>query len=231
MPFVYRKLIATIGVAGMIAGGQSVSAETELSLAGHWQSEMGLHVDIAKDAAGNYFGTVSQPNQNMNGLLLIEATLEDDQVYIIAREDQPLYGTLSADGQTIDGTLEMMNMQYPVSFTRTGDAVIETATFDAVDPRFVGTWEGIVAGMAVELKVSNHAGRSRVEVVNLFEGGLRIPASSVVAEGTSLTVELAAVSGSFTGDLSSDGNQLQGSFRQPGSQGSMTLTRQGPVVQ
>lgn len=226
MVFVRKSLIALLGVAWLFVSSHLAAQQSTASLEGHWESDIGVQVDIGRDSQGGYYGTFSQPDQNLHGLLLIEASLKGNDVAIVVREDEPFSGTLSADGQSIAGALAAMSMEVPVSFNRTGAAILNLATIATIDPRFTGTWHGSIAGTEINLRVVNHDdGSASVELINLLQGSLRIPAAAAAVEGSRLTVELPAIGGSLAAALSDDGAQIQGTFKLGANESAVTLAR------
>ena len=231
---VVRLLVPALFVVAVCVVPASVAAETAATLNGHWaapaadpQAAMGVEFDIAQDADGNYYGTMSQPSQNLQGLLLVYVALEDGEVTVAARNDQSLTGRLSDDGNTLTADWNIMNMQFPLTLERSGEArFAEVVPSAAVAEEFTGKWRGNLAGTLLDLSVINHAdGTVSAEVVNLSEGGLRVPAATVVAQGRSLSLDLKAVGGSYAGDLNADGSEISGTFSTGASQNTIVFTR------
>ena len=231
-----KSIALSTGFIALTGCQHSFNADSRpaIDLSGHWQgqvenpqSAMGIEMDIERDSNGNHHGTMSQVDQNLRGLPLLDVRVENQEITILAREDQPLVGTLSEDGQTFTGAIYAMNFEIPVTLTRNGAARFATPTVSAaVDQRFTGEWHANMVGNQIVLRVANHADNSATaELVNLSQGGLRIPAAAIAAEGLQLQLDLSAVGGSFTGELSSDGQQIAGSYLEGTTRSPLSFVR------
>ena len=115
----------------------------------------------------------------------------------------------------------------PFTLTRTGDAKIATP---AGGPRLgndlVGSWDGTldVKGTLVRLTLTmtnRPDGTSAASFVNVDEG-LEIPVSAITQAGSSVTLEIKSIGGSYTGSVNGAGTELAGTFSQ--GTGSVPLT-------
>jgi hypothetical protein len=122
-------------------------------------------------------------------------------------------------------------MALPFSIVRSGDAQIRTTAKGSALPKvFEGNWTGTIAshGSRLVLILANDPnGTSTAVLITQDEGGLRIPG---VAEhnGTSLSVELGVIAGSYTAKLSEDGTKLSGTYMQKGRSIPLTFRRDTP---
>ena len=223
-----------IMITALLLGAQTVLSQTTADLSGRWESlspdpdiPSTVIIDIAKDGSGSFHGTLSQPAENINGLPLIDVQLDGRTVLIIAREDQPLRGQLSEDGQSIDGVMDTFNFQIPLLLTRTGPALIDPPVRNPmVNKKFEGRWNGNLGGSALTLKISNNAdSTSTAEIVNESQGGLRVPAANVTADELHLVLELKAVGGSFDGEINAEGTEIIGNYVQGNAKSPLTFRR------
>lgn len=203
-----------------------IYAEQSVDPSGHWEGtiqspigSMSVNVDLAKNAAGELRGTLGSPEENLKGLPLLKVSIEGNTVSFEAREDQPFSGTLSADGKSLSGSLSLMGSSIPLSFVRTGEAQIEAPEKSPrISQKLEGTWTGIIAEQGEQLHLvltlaNEPAGGASGRIVNLDEGGITVPAT-IQESGSSVALQFKAVAGSFAGQLSDDGTELAGTYKQ-----------------
>jgi len=93
----------------------------------------------------------------------------------------------------------------------------------------VGDWQGTLKAGAVSLRIAVHIaadanGQFSGTLDSLDQGARGIPLAAIVVGNSQLTFTVPAVSGSFTGKLSDDGNTIDGSWTQ-GASLPLVLTR------
>jgi len=185
MPHAHRMLLAA---ALTLVAASPTLAQKPADPSGHWEGslhapgmEIPFAVDLAGDGQGHIAGTVTLQAERIKGLPLLKVTVEGTSIGFYARTDQPLTGTLSADGMTISGDYFAEGTTVPFTLTRKGDAAIDaTPTSPAIAPALEGTWRAVVAARGQELHVvltlqNRGDGRATAQLVNLDQGGLRIP--------------------------------------------------------
>jgi hypothetical protein len=229
-----RVAYLSLVVVALAATLALVHAQAVPDVSGHWEGSLEVPtgpvlmvLDIAKDARGALGGTVSQPAQGINGLPLLKVLIEGQKVTIAARDDQPFSGVLGDDGKSIAGALSLEGYNIPVTFTRIGDAKIDAPVKSpTVDKRFEGAWHGTAGNSDIVLTITNRAdGTAIAELVNMSEGGLRVPVARIKPEGARLTLELKAISGSYEGEVNVDGTELSGIYKQGQMQEPITFRR------
>jgi uncharacterized protein len=72
------------------------------------------------------------------------------------------------------------------------------------------------------LSIANDEDGATARVVNLDQGSLEIPASTITVSESKVTLEFASIGAAFSGVLAADGTAIAGTFSQ--SQGSAPLT-------
>jgi hypothetical protein len=207
-------------------------------LAGHWEGslqtpamEIPFAIDVARNARGQLVGTVNLPAEHIKGLPLLKVAIDGASVSFYARADQPLAGTLSADGQTLTGDYFAGGATMPFSMTRSGEAHVEPPTASAaVTPDLEGTWTGVIRAngleLHVELQIANTGnGEATAHLVNLDQGGLRLPVV-VAQDHSTVTLTSTVVASGFTGSLNAASGELTGTFTQ-GSQSVPVTFRRG----
>jgi hypothetical protein len=231
-----RTLYLALAAVMIIAATSPIGAQSP-DPTGHWEGTISLPtgqtstfaVDLVADGHGRLGGTIDLPDEQIRGLPLQSVEVDGTVVTLVARSDQPMTGTLSADGRSFTGALSIEGVDVPVTMTRTGDAhVTRSRPSHPIDDALQGTWNGTLAGSApihVVLTLSNGAAGSRGTLVNLDEGGLTIPLSAISERGSDVTLELDSVGGSFTGELSHDGARLAGTYTEHRHATTITFTR------
>ena len=209
-------------------------AQTPADPSGHWEGtiqtpEMSVpfEVDFTRNAKGEITGTINLPAERILGLPLAKVKIDGAKVMFHVRADQPLTGTLSADGQSITGDMTASGGTAPFTMTRTGAARIETPMPNApVGTALEGTWRGTIdsrmGSMRLVLEVANTTAGATARLINLDQGSLTIPATTITQDGTRLTLVFKSIDGTFTGTLNAAGTELAGTISQ--RQGTMPLT-------
>lgn len=191
-------------------------------LSGHWEGsiqapaiEVPFALDVVKGGAGEFAGTVNLPADRLTGLPLLRVALEGTTVSFYARADQPLTGTLSADGTTVTGDYFAEGGSAPFSMMRKGAAQVYPAPSSGPIGRDLeGTWDGIIAanGLEVHVRLSlvnrpDH--RSTGYLVNMDQGGLRLPLA-IAQDGSSVTLTTPVTTIVFTGTVDAGAGEFRG---------------------
>jgi len=223
MPKSPRTLVA---VTFCLLTAPPLMAQTTPDLTGHWEgsvqapaSDVAFAIDIARDGGRQLTGTMSLPAERIKGLPLLKVAVDGTTVTFYARADQPLTGTLSADGRTVTGDYFAGGMTMPFSMTRQGDARVEPRpTSAAVSADLAGVWAGVIAAngleIHVQLTVANTGdGTATADLVNLDQGGLRLPLA-VSQDGAAVTLTSTVVASGFSGTLNTTAGELAGTYTQ-----------------
>jgi hypothetical protein len=199
---------------------------------GHWEGaiqtpemSIGIEVDLARSSGHELVGTISVPPQNLRGLpLIIEAAQGRSLSFRFrgAAGNRHFQGTISDDGKTISGEFTQSGFALPFSLRRTGDARIDAPVKSAaVGKELEGPWSATLEGTypngiqrRIILMLSNQPdGTSTGTVVNPGDG-LEIPITSITQKALSVTLDLRAVNGSYTGRVNAEGTELVGTLIQ-----------------
>jgi hypothetical protein len=228
-----RVAIGLFTLTSLFFAAVPARAQTAVDPSGHWEGtiqapemETTIEVDLARDAAGVLMGTFAQPGERLTGLLLSDFALEGRSIrfQIKGKKGERAFdGQLSDDGKTIIGTFTMQGFPMPFRLTRTGDARIEApAASPRLGDELVGSWDGTLDVKGTQLRLTltmanRPDGTSVASILNIDQG-LEIPVSAITQTGTSLTLALKSINGSYTGAVNSAGTELVGAFSQgPGS--------------
>src|SRR4051812_7863913 len=165
MQFNCRALIAA---ALFVASSVPARAQQPTDPSGHWQGalqtpsmQVPFDLDLAKDAAGRFSGTLSVAAQKIKGLPLTKVAAEGTTLNFQARSAQPVTGVVSEDRQSIPGDLLIRGTSLPFTLTRNGAAQIEAPRRSAaLSKQLEGTWTAtlIVEGAPHQLVMTlvNH---------------------------------------------------------------------------
>jgi hypothetical protein len=191
---------------------------------GHWEgtitAQFGtirIELDLTKSADGTPTATFSVPERKLNGLPMLTLTVDGNTIaFEPAAIGARFKGDVSTDGTELAGIFEASAGTLPVTLTRTGDARVITAPRNAaIEKRFEGTWNGTLyvdGGKRIQLTMANRPDNTSAgTMVSVDEAGLTLPVG-IVQDGTTLKLDVPAVSSSYSGALSADGEELVGTF-------------------
>ncbi|HYS52365.1 MAG TPA: hypothetical protein VER58_01210 [Thermoanaerobaculia bacterium] len=204
---------------------------------GHWEGtiraaekDVKIEFDLTKNG-----GTFNLPARNLKALPLSNVVVHDGKVTfeIKGAGGGTFEGTLSADGQSIEGTFAMrgpdpsQSMEMPFSLKRTGDARIEEAPKSApIGKELEGKWSGTleVEGKQkqVGITLTNYPDGSSTGT--LTSDGMQIAINTIVQKGNSITLDVKNVGGSYSGTLQDDGT-IAGTWTQPPFVGPLDFKR------
>jgi len=110
-------------------------------------------------------------------------------------------------------------------------ALILVGTASAQAPSAVGDWQGILDAGAQKLRLVFHIQQGDADTLtatmdSLDQGAMGIPVNSVLLENRNLTIRMPNIGMSYSGELSGNGQQIAGTFRQGGGELPLTLHRQ-----
>ena len=226
-------VIAVLFVAASVAARAQQPADPS----GHWQGalqtpsmQVPFDLDLAKDAAGRFSGTLSVPVQKIKGLPLTKVAVDGAALSFQARSDQPFTGVLSEDRQSITGEFLISGNSLPFTLTRNGAAQIEAPRKSAaLSKQLEGTWTAtlIVEGMPHQLVMTlvNHPdGSASGRIVNESEGGLELPIA-IAQQGSAVTIETLPLASTVTATLNGDGTELDGTIAQGPATAHITFRR------
>ena len=231
MSFLLRLLTSALSALLSLT---SLWGQVGPDVTGHWEGlihapEMAVafEVDFARDRKGVLVGTINLPAERIRRLPLTKVAVSGSSITFQARSDQPLTGVVAADGKTITGDMSAMGGTAPFTLTRTGEAQIDTPKRQApVGKALEGNWNGSLAArmgaMRLVLSIANDEDGATARVVNLDQGSLEIPASTITMSGSTVTLEFASIGASYAGTLSPNGSELAGTFSE--ARGSVPLT-------
>jgi hypothetical protein len=213
-------------VGGVVAG----FAQTAPNAAGHWQGkiqipdhELGVTVDLAKDAKGAWVGSMSVLGSTSIDVPLSAISIEGSAVRFSATLPQPskFEARLSADAGSLAGTASSAAGEAPFQMTRSGEANVKVPLPSSVlSKEFEGSWQGMLeAGgksRRIGLRISPAAdGTATAVLIVIEQGNLEIPAATVTIRDKELQLAAPAVSGTYRGTLTN--GEIAGEWAQGGN--------------
>jgi len=207
---------------------------------GHWEGsvtdnnrEIGLTLDLAKNAKAEWIASMGLPSRNTTGLVVMDVVVNGKSVKFVAVQLQmaPFDLTLGPDGQ-MTGTVSRAQGLLPVTFKRTGEAKVELIPGSpAVSKELEGDWEGSLAppnapsgGIRVVFHFKNKPDNT---VAATMDSGLSasmvgMPLNDVKQTGQKVAFGIRIANASFEGTLNQEGTELIGTLVHDG--GSLPLT-------
>ncbi len=194
--------------------------------AGHWEGaiqtpegELAIVVDLVQGEQGAWTGTISIPAQNLKGFELSDIAVSGKSVKFAMKGvpgDPAFDGKLGEDGKTISGPFTQGGQEITFKLTRTGDASISKST--PITKELEGNWEGTLDAEGTKLrlivKLANKDGVGTGTMISVDQGAAEIPIARVIQKGAGVSLEVPAVAGNYTGELSKDGAQISGEWAQ-----------------
>ena len=223
-----RRLIVLGGILGFLAAWCWAQAASPGS--GHWEGavqtpngDMVMIVDLTRNPAGLWIGSLSLPAGNVNEVPLSTISVDSGAVRF-SMADTPgapsFEGRLSADANELSGTATTPNGAAPFQLKRKGDANVKLPPASStLSKDFEGNWEGAIeAGgnrLRILLKLSRAAdGSATGTMISVDQGNQEFPVSSITISDKQLKLDVRAVGGTYNGTLGAngeiDGNWTQG---------------------
>lgn len=219
-------------------------AQNGLDPSGHWSGSidlpagsLDLEFELAKSSAGEFFGTVTIPDQGVKAVPLTHIVVTDRsigfQIIQSAQGDNLFDATLASVGHEMSGTFT--HKPYAMNFhvSRTGDArLTPPGASTPIEKALEGEWAGAldVEGQTlhVALTLSTLAdGTAAATLVSVDQGNLKIPVNSVVQHGVDVALDVRMVGGTFAGVHNAGTHELKGTWTQGPLTVPLTLTRVG----
>jgi hypothetical protein len=217
------KAIAILTMCGLLAAAAATS-----DASGHWEGkiqlpgrELGMTVDLARNAQGAWVGSMSLLGSSAADVPLEKLTVRDTAVNFAAYlpDFASFEGRLSEDRGGLSGTASNASGGVPFRLARTGEAHVNVPPPNSVlSKEFDGVWEGALAEdgktLRVRLKLTPGAdGLATASLTSVDQGSQEIPVTTVTIEGQQLQVEARGVSGIYKGTLGANG-EIAGEWSQ-----------------
>ena len=221
-----RQLLATVTLLTFALCGDAIARQSTPPPSGHWVgtleagASLGVEVDLARQGANGWRGTLSVPAQGQKGVPLSDVTVKNTSVEFAIKGgmgDPRFKGELSADGKTITGTFSQGGGSLPLTLTWKGEPQFEAPVTNApVSKALLGTWEGTldVKGtmLRLVLTLANGPDGATGTLVSVDQNNFEMPVSKITSEGSHVKLAITMVSGGFEGDVK--GDELAGTWTQ-----------------
>jgi pimeloyl-ACP methyl ester carboxylesterase len=212
-------------------------AVTPESFVGDWEGTLeALHLRVVlhlKHDGGKWTATMDSPDQGGYGAICDEARVDGAKLYLaLDAVDMEFDGTLSKNGNEIEGIFTQHGQRLPLTLARSGGtpkAAPAAPPVDASQQRFAGDWAGALdAGMKLRLVVhlTLKDGAWSGTMDSLDQGANGMPINSIIIiDGATLRFEMAAIGGRYEGTMSDDGQSIKGTWSQGGGSLPLDLKR------
>jgi hypothetical protein len=217
-----------------------VSAQTGPS--GHWEGsiqapekEVKIEVDLGRNAKGELIGAFSNPTFGERNFPLSNVVANGSAVSFEIKASAGggvFKGVVAADGKSMEGNFVMEHMEIPFALHRTGEPRFETVPpIPRVTKELEGIWIGTLqAGEAqkqIGLTVINQPdGTASAKVVS--SEGVEIPITAISQKGSSVSLDIKNIGGTYAGTLNAAGTELTDTWTQGKFVGALTF-RRGPA--
>jgi hypothetical protein len=193
---------------------------------GHWEGaftagnrEIGLTLDLAKNARSEWIASMSIPSENATGLVVMDVVVNGNSVKFVGVELMMAKFdlTLGPDGR-MTGTLTNGQNSTPIDFKRTGEARVELIPASpAVSKELEGDWEGSLQtpGRAFRMvfHFNNRADQTVAATIDTPDSGaMGLPLNNVKQTGQKVEFGVKIAHGAFQGVLNPEGTELAGQF-------------------
>jgi hypothetical protein len=219
-----------VGFVFLVSGAVAGFAQNAPNAAGHWQGkiqipdhELGVTVDLARNAKGAWIGSMSVLGSTSIDVPLSGIVIDGSAVRFSAPlpQQSKFEGRLSADAASLSGTASSAAGEAPFQMTRSGEANVKVPPRSSVlSKEFEGSWEGVLESggksRRIGLRISAAAdGTATAVLIVIEQGNLEIPVSTVTIRDQELQLAAPAVSGSYRGTLAN--GQITGEWAQGGN--------------
>ena len=185
----------------------ALTSRAEESLAGRWEGsasipehELKLVVDLARDDAGHWIGSIIIPGLGVKGTALSDIVVNGGEVSFALKSEsgRSLESTFKAkagDNKTLTGTFTEAGNTAPLALTKVGAPQVEAPTHStAITKELEGEWKGsyelLGYSRQVSLKLKNDDKKGAgAELVIVGKKVNNLPVNLIEQEGTRISVD------------------------------------------
>jgi hypothetical protein len=192
--------------------------------AGHWAGaftadgrEIGVSLDLARNAKAEWIASMGVPSQNATGLVVKDLAVRGNSVKFMAVELQMArLDLVLADGKLAGTITGPRGGSIPIEFKRTGEANVQLpATSPAVSKDLEGDWTGTLKTPGPELQIEVHFKNQPDDTVLATidipaQNAMGMPINDVKQAGDKVEFGLKIAHASFQGTLNKDRSELVG---------------------
>jgi hypothetical protein len=216
-----RRLAHFSIAAALLAAPSAWSQENP---SGHWEGvarvesgQIGLSLDLAKNAASEWEASMGVPSGNATGLVVADLTVSGGSVRFTGVELQMAKFDLTLGaGGVMKGTMSNAQGPVPIEFRRMGEAKVEIiAPSPAVSKELEGDWEGTLQGPGQAFPLVFHfKNRPDKTVAASIDSPARnamgLPLDHVRQTGEKVEFGVKIAQSTFRGALNKEGTELAG---------------------
>jgi hypothetical protein len=208
---------------------------------GHWEGtlktdnrEIGISLDIAKNAKSEWNASMGLPSENMTGLVVNDIAVNDKSVKFVAVEFMmaKVDLTLEPDG-SMKGTITTPQGPgpAPIEFKRTGEAKVALIPVSpAVSKGLEGDWEGSLQmpnrAVRIIFHFKNQPNKTVAATIDTPDsGGMGLPLNDVKQTGQKVELGIKIAHARFQGTLNPECTELAGQFSHEENQAPLTLRK------
>jgi len=186
-----------------------------------------LHLKVS--ASGALEGSLDSVDQGAMGLPCANFRLGEKELsFDVPSVGGTWHGTVSSDGATLDGSWSQ-GQEMPLVFRR-DEPFVPAEKPSHVDGIWLGTLEAAGAKLRIQFQLkSDRAGKEYCSMDSLDQGATGIPCDKVESNGDHYSFDVSSIKGRWSGTLSPDGNQLDGTWSQ-GADLPLRLVRQTVAI-
>ena len=199
----------------------------QMGPAGHWEGSLaagdqpiGLSLDVAKDAKGEWIASMGVPSEHATGLVVMNLAVNGSSVKFVALELMmaKVELTVGPDG-VMKGTFTGPQGSQPIEFKRTGEGKPERIPASpAVSKELEGDWEGALAmgnrTFRIIFHFRNQPDKTVAATIDTPDtGGMGMPLNGVKQTRQELEVGIRIAHASFKGTLNKEGTEIVGQFQ------------------
>jgi hypothetical protein len=211
-----RLIFCTAGLVALSALGLAQTSTP----AGRWEgtikterADLPIVVDLAPGPKGAWIGSITVTGSTSVDVPLGDLAIKAKMVRFTAHVPvlATFDGTLATEAGTMTGTASSTLGETTFQLKRTGEAQVKIPpASSALKKEFTGSWEGTLdAGgkqRRIGLKLSAASdGTAKGTLIALDRGNVEIPFTTVTIKGRELQLETRALSGTFRGTISDQG--------------------------
>jgi len=207
----------------------------EPQITGTWQGtlkagpqELHLVLHISQGSTGALKASLDSVDQNAYGIPVTSISLNSPKLNFTIDSIHGSYeGMVAADGKSIDGTWTQ-GQSSPLNFTRTAQtakAEPKPAKPSDIDGAWLGTLDTGMVKLRVVFHIWNTDHGLAATLDSPDQGAKGIPVTSVVRDGSKLTLESKPIGGEFVGSINADRTVISGTWTQGGGTLPLILKR------
>ncbi len=186
-----------------------------------------LHLKVT--ASGALEGSLDSVDQGAMGLPCANFRLGEKELsFDVPSVGGTWHGTVTTDGATLDGSWSQ-GQEMPLVFRR-DEPFVPAEKPSRVDGIWLGTLEAPGAKLRIQFQVkSDRSGKEYCSMDSLDQAATGIPCDKVESNGDHYSFDIPSINGRWSGTLSQDGNELDGTWSQ-GADFPLRLVRQTVAI-